>query len=224
MANQSSWSDKANRLIAQWYAGSLAKAKEGGVQDHEEDMSERALLSRLRGPIRLRTLTTLRWLAVFGQTITILLVHFGFGFQVPLGICLGVIAASAWLNIFVMLRFPPQRILGDDEAARHMGFDIFQLCALLFFTGGLQNPFATLILAPATIAASVLPLRQTLIVGALALTTCLNRNGGIGFGLHAFAVGRGTCVCNSSNLYRRCLGRSFFFCGVLLCLCSSHCC
>ena len=44
-----------------------------------------------------------------------------------------------------------------------------QLCALLFVTGGLHNPFAALILAPVTIAASVLPLRLTVLIGALAL-------------------------------------------------------
>lgn len=126
-------------------------------------------LQSLRGPVRLRTLTTLRWLAVAGQTAAISLVHFGFGFPAPLGLCLGVIAASAWLNIFAMLRFSPQRMLGDREAAGYIAFDIVQLCALLYLTGGLQNPFAALILAPVTIAASVLPLRLTLMIGTLAV-------------------------------------------------------
>jgi hypothetical protein len=34
----------------------------------------------LRGPVRIRTLTTLRWLAVAGQTAAILVVHFALGF------------------------------------------------------------------------------------------------------------------------------------------------
>jgi two-component system sensor histidine kinase RegB len=96
-------------------------------------------------------------------------VHFGLGFPAPLGFCLGVIAVSAWLNLFVTLRFSPQRFLSDREAAAYIAFDIAQLCALLFLTGGLQNPFAALILAPVTIAASVLPLRLTIAIGAVAI-------------------------------------------------------
>lgn len=128
-----------------------------------------AALESLRSPVRLRTLTTLRWLAVAGQTAAIVFVHFGLGFPAPLGLGLGVIAASAWLNLFATFRFSPQRILSDREAAAYIGFDIVQLCALLYLTGGLQNPFAALILAPVTIAASVLPLRLTVLIGSLAI-------------------------------------------------------
>ena len=126
-------------------------------------------IQSLRGPVRLRTLTTLRWLAVGGQTLAIVLVHFGFGFSTPLGLCLGAIAASAWLNLFVTLRFSPQRFLNDYEATGYIAFDIVQLCALLFLTGGLINPFSALIIAPVTIAASLLPLRLTALIAALAI-------------------------------------------------------
>ncbi len=123
----------------------------------------------LRGPVRIRTLTALRWLAVAGQLAALLIVHFAFGFPVELGLCLGAIAASAWLNLFVALRFSPQRFLTEGEATAYIAFDIVQLCVMLFLTGGLQNPFAVLILAPVTIAASVLSLRQTILIAALAI-------------------------------------------------------
>jgi len=134
-----------------------------------EHLAQDAAAQALRGPVRLRTLTTLRWLAVAGQTAAIFLVHFGLGFSTPLGLCLAVIAASAWLNLFVTLRFSPQRILSDHEATGYIAFDIVQLCALLALTGGLLNPFSVLIIAPVTIAASVLPVRLTILVGALAI-------------------------------------------------------
>ncbi|MHA7870839.1 MAG: ActS/PrrB/RegB family redox-sensitive histidine kinase [Hyphococcus sp.] len=130
---------------------------------------QKAAMNALRGPVRLRTLTTLRWLAVIGQTMAVSVVHFWLGFPVPLGLCLGAIAVSAWLNLFTLLRFSPQRFLSDREAAAYIAFDIVQLCTLLFFTGGLQNPFSALIIAPVTIAASVLPLRLTVLIGALAV-------------------------------------------------------
>jgi len=126
-------------------------------------------MNALRGPVRLRTLTALRWLAVAGQSLAIVIVHFALGFPTPLGLCLGAIAASAWLNLFTMLRFSPQRFLSDREAAGYIAFDIMQLCALLFFTGGVQNPFSALIIAPVTIAASVMPLRYTIGLAALAI-------------------------------------------------------
>ncbi|MEM1140924.1 MAG: ActS/PrrB/RegB family redox-sensitive histidine kinase, partial [Pseudomonadota bacterium] len=122
----------------------------------------------LRGPVRLRTLTTLRWFAVAGQMGAVLLVHYALGYPLELGLCLGAIAASAWLNLFMTLRFSPQHYLTDGEAAASIAFDIIQLSVLLGFTGGLNNPFAVLILAPVTIAASVLPLRATAVVAAVA--------------------------------------------------------
>lgn len=130
---------------------------------------QRRAMDSVRGPVRLRTLTTLRWLAVVGQTLAILTVHFGVGFATPLGLCIMAIAASAWLNLFTALRFSPQRFLTDREAAVFIAFDIIQLCALLAFTGGLLNPFSALIIAPVTIAASFLTLRYTVAVAALAL-------------------------------------------------------
>lgn len=123
----------------------------------------------LRGPVRLRTLTGLRWLAVAGQTLAIFIVHFGLGYETPLGLCLGAIAASAWLNLFTTLRYSPQRFLSDREAAGYIAFDIVQLCMLLFFTGGLQNPFSALVIAPVTIAASLLSLRLTVMIAGLAI-------------------------------------------------------
>ncbi|MEM8770205.1 MAG: ActS/PrrB/RegB family redox-sensitive histidine kinase [Pseudomonadota bacterium] len=123
----------------------------------------------LRGPVRLRTLTTIRWLAVGGQTLAIFVVHFGLGFATPIGLCVAAIAMSAWLNVFTMMRFAPQRVLTDREAGAFIAFDIVQLSALLAFTGGVLNPFSALIIAPVTIAAGFLTLRYTVLIAALAL-------------------------------------------------------
>ena len=129
----------------------------------------RDAVKALRGPLRLRTLMTIRWMAVAGQTAAIFIVHFVLGFPTQLGLCLGAIAASAWLNLFAAMRYSPQRTLSDREAAAFIAFDIIQLCALLFVTGGLINPFSVLIIAPIIIAASILPLRLTIIVATLGI-------------------------------------------------------
>jgi two-component system sensor histidine kinase RegB len=122
-----------------------------------------------RGRLRLRTLVTLRWLAVVGQTIAVGVTALFLGFEIPLGWCLGVIALSAWLNVLLSFAMPGRRLAQDWEAAAQLGFDVIQLAILLGLTGGLANPFSLLLIAPPTVAAATLPTRHALAVSALAL-------------------------------------------------------
>jgi two-component system sensor histidine kinase RegB len=118
--------------------------------------------------LRLDTLVRLRWLAIAGQSLAVAGVHFGLGFTLPFGWCFLVIAVSAWLNIALRIRFPLSHRLREGAATALLGFDILQLAALLYLTGGLQNPFAILFLAPVMISATALPPRHTLALGLLA--------------------------------------------------------
>jgi two-component system, sensor histidine kinase RegB len=117
--------------------------------------------------LRLRTLVRLRWLAVIGQSIAVLVVSFVLGYPMLLGACLGLIALSAWLNIFLTLRWRGSLRLSTSTATALLAYDILQLAALLYLTGGLENPFAFLFLVPVTVSATSLPLRATLLLGAL---------------------------------------------------------
>ena len=119
--------------------------------------------------VRLDTLMRLRWLSVVGQTAAVLVVHFGLGFKLPIWACLAVIGLSAWLNIALRVRFRLAQRLEPDRAAWLLAFDIAQLAVLLFLTGGLQNPFAFLFLAPVLISATALPPRITIILGTFAI-------------------------------------------------------
>jgi two-component system, sensor histidine kinase RegB len=128
-------------------------------------------LHQLRQPrrnVRLETLTRLRWLAIVGQTAALLVVNYGLDVELPLAACAAVIAMAAWLNIALRLRFRVNQRLEPDRAAWLLAFDIAQLTALLFLTGGLQNPFAFLVLGPVLIAATALPPRMTLMLGVSA--------------------------------------------------------
>ncbi len=126
--------------------------------------------------LRLDTLVRLRWLAISGQSLAVAGVHFGLGFALPFGWCFAAIAISAWLNIALRIRFPLSHRLRAGAATALLAFDIVQLAALLFLTGGLQNPFSILFLAPVMISATALPPQRTLILGmlAIALATGLN--------------------------------------------------
>lgn len=123
----------------------------------------------LLGGIRLRSLIVIRWLAITGQVAAVLIVLFGFGFDFPVLACVGVITASVVLNIVAFAMFPANKRLSDRDAALYLAFDIIQLSTLLSLTGGLQNPFAILVLAPVAISASSLSGRSTIVLVGLAL-------------------------------------------------------
>lgn len=119
--------------------------------------------------LRLDTFVRLRWLAITGQSAAVVGAQFGLGLSLPFGWCFLVIAASSWLNLALRIRFPASYRLNADSAALLLAFDIVQLAALLFLTGGLQNPFSLLFLAPVLISATALPPERTLALGLLAI-------------------------------------------------------
>lgn len=123
------------------------------------------------GRLRLRTLIFLRWLAVIGQTAALGIVTYVLKFELPLSLCLSAIAVSTWLNIALNFALPSQRILKQWEAATQLIFDILQLAFLLYLTGGMQNPFALLLIAPSTIAAATLKPRGILAVIIVTLSS-----------------------------------------------------
>jgi two-component system, sensor histidine kinase RegB len=117
--------------------------------------------------VSLRMLVLIRWVAVIGQAAALFAVHFGFGFTLPLSAALIVVAASAGLNVGAALSRRMAR-LGDREAALYLAYDTLQLGVLLFLTGGLQNPFSILMLAPVTVSATILSRRS--VIGLSAFT------------------------------------------------------
>src|SRR5271163_3790328 len=119
--------------------------------------------------VRLDTLVRLRWLAVFGQLGAVFVVHFGLEFEVPIWACMAVIVLSALLNVALRIGFHQTQWLEPDRAAWLLSFDIAELAALLYLTGGLENPFAFLLLGPVLISATALPPRMTLLIGTFAM-------------------------------------------------------
>ena len=117
--------------------------------------------------LRLDTLVRLRWLAVVGQTVAVLVVNLVLGFPLPLGSCLGLVAMSALVNITLRIRYPASHRLDATPALLLLGYDVLQLSALLFLTGGLDNPFAILLLVPVIVSATTLPPRPTILLGVL---------------------------------------------------------
>src|ERR1043165_4303777 len=101
------------------------------------------------GPsVRLGTLNNLRWLAVVGQTVSLLVVNLVLNLHFPVLNSAAVIGASAVLNVILAVAYPSTKRLTSPEATAFLPYDIAQLAVLLFFTGGIENPFALLFFAP----------------------------------------------------------------------------
>lgn len=119
--------------------------------------------------LRLNTLVRLRWLAVVGQSITVLVVAYWLEFPLPVGQCFALIACSAWLNLFLTFRYPATHRLAPRWAFGMLLFDSLQLAGLLYLTGGLTNPFALLLTVPVVISATTLSLRMTTLLAGLVM-------------------------------------------------------
>ena len=123
---------------------------------------------RSRVLIRLDTLIRLRWWAILGQTVAILITRFVLDYSFPWMVCSLLIAVSAALNFILSQRYKVNHRLPGERVFYLMIFDIMQLGVLLYVTGGLQNPFSILLMAPVTVSATSMRLRHTLFLGVLA--------------------------------------------------------
>lgn len=113
-----------------------------------------------RPGVRVRTLATLRWIAISGQFATLIVVGVYLRFPLPWTALLTAILASALLNIGLTAMYGRNARLQGRDLAFHLGFDLLQAGVLLFLTGGLSNPFSVLLIVPVTIAATLLPARR----------------------------------------------------------------
>lgn len=132
------------------------------------DDTDRPELGSPHRRLKLDTLVRLRWLAIAGQTAALIVVHFYLAYPLPLSYCAALVAASAWLNIFLKVRSPQSQRLSERYAALQLAYDLMQLGGLLYLTGGLGNPFVFLLLAPVMVSAAGLSARNTLYLGLLA--------------------------------------------------------
>ena len=133
--------------------------------------SVKGIVNDRESQLRLVTSVRLRWAAVLGQLITIGVVLGYYGFSLDVGSCLILVAMSAWLNVFLSIRFPARHRLSIPFATSLLAYDILQLAVLLYFTGGLQNPFAVLLAAPVTVSAATLPPKYTIFLGLVVVAS-----------------------------------------------------
>ncbi len=125
--------------------------------------------SESRRSVRLDTLMRLRWLAILGQTAALFVVEFVLDYEQPFWTCVSIIVFYAIITATIWFYVADRQRLPSDLAAWILALDIAELAALLALTGGLQNPFAFLLLGPVLISATALPWRTTQALAGLAV-------------------------------------------------------
>ena len=108
-----------------------------------------------------RTLVILRWIAIIGQYFSVSIVYFVLNFQLPIFYCTLIILLGVITNFYLQFTEKDNQ-LSNVKSSLYLLYDLIQLSVLLFFTGGVTNPFIILIIIPAIVSSTFLSLRTTI--------------------------------------------------------------
>jgi two-component system sensor histidine kinase RegB len=116
----------------------------------------------------IRLLANLRWLAVAGQALTVLVVTGPLQVAVPQAPLWWGIGALALFNFYATWRARGVGEVSAPEVFSHILVDIVLLSWMVAWSGGIENPFSTLFLMPMALSILALPGRW---VGATAVAS-----------------------------------------------------
>ena len=121
---------------------------------------------RLRENLNLdkKTLVILRWIAIIGQFSAITLVYFYLKLDFLYLVAYLILFFGFLTNLY--LQFKVKSILIKDfNASIFLFYDLVQLGALLYLTGGISNPFSILLIIPAIVSSTFLSMGTTILLG-----------------------------------------------------------
>lgn len=98
------------------------------------------------GSKNLLLLVQLRWLAIAGQFLTILLTHYLFRILLPMTAMLGVLAGLVLFNGLSMFWLRWRQRIDDVTLLAAMLLDVLCLSVQIYLSGGAANPFVSLFL------------------------------------------------------------------------------
>lgn len=101
----------------------------------------------------MRQLVQLRWMAVLGQLLTILVTHYGFGVELPLQVMFSVLAGLVAFNVVAELGLRLRHRVKTFELFIGLLVDMGTLTVQLYLSGGATNPFVFLYLLQVGLAA-----------------------------------------------------------------------
>ena len=112
------------------------------------------------------TLTILRYIAIFGQFLAVSVVYFYLNLPFNIDLCYLIILFGLATNFYLQLGIKINQ-LKDFYAASFLLYDLIQLSALLYLTGGIFNPFSFLLVIPAIVSSTFLSMGTTIILGLI---------------------------------------------------------
>ena len=115
-----------------------------------------------------KTLVILRWIANLGQLFTVIIVYFLFKFTLPIAQSLIIIILGILTNLYLQLWFKKRELTNFDSTIILL-YDLIQLSLLLFFTGGIKNPFVIFLIVPAIVSSTLLNLKSTYTLSILTI-------------------------------------------------------
>lgn len=101
-------------------------------------------------------LIQLRWVAVAGQVLTIIVAHQWFGIALPLRNMFAILLLLVVFNIGSHLRWHEEKVASNRALFFSLLLDVGSLSAQLYFSGGTSNPFIFLFLLQVILAAVLL--------------------------------------------------------------------
>ena len=115
-----------------------------------------------------KTLVFLRWLAITGQFLAITLVYFYLKLDFLFLIAYLILFLGLLTNLYLQFRIK-SIFIKDLNASIFLIYDLIQLAALLYLTGGISNPFSILMIIPAIVSSTFLSMGTTIILGILTI-------------------------------------------------------
>ena len=95
----------------------------------------------------------LRWIGIIGQLISVNLVYFYFDFEFDF-VSANLIIFIGIISNFYLIFLYQKTQMTDRSAFIHLIIDIIQLSGLIYFTGGIKNPFIIFLIIPSIFASS----------------------------------------------------------------------
>ena len=117
--------------------------------------------------IKPKNLINLRWLAIVGQGVAIAVTDLALGLTFNVKACIIIILFSCIVNLTFSIYFRTQKRLSALKTFLFLSFDLTQISLLLYFSGGISNPFSILIIVPAIVSASSLPIIYLIALGVM---------------------------------------------------------
>jgi len=119
--------------------------------------------------IKLEILINIRWIAIIGQLFAVCLIYFYYRFSFAFFECLTVILFSVLINVYLGFLLKNTQRLNNFWATLSVLYDVLQLSLLLYYTGGLTNPFSILMIVPSTIAITFLSKRSSIFLATISI-------------------------------------------------------